>query len=100
MEIIADKRVDKFINSMSDVDRGRVSGYLELFRKNGFALPGKYLKKIAGNLWELRPGNVRLLIGKAGNQMILVHIFIKKSQKTPQKEIKTAINRLKEYFYE
>lgn len=97
MEIITDKRVGKIVEGLSDVDRGRVSGYLKLFTENGFALPGKYLKKIASNLWELRPGSVRLLISKAGNQMILVHIFIKKTQKMPKKEIRTAISRLKEY---
>lgn len=98
MDIITDKRVGKFIANLTDIERGRVSGYLKLFKENGFALPSKYLKKIASNLWELRPGNIRLLIGKAGNQMILVHIFIKKTQKTPRKEVKTAINRLKEHL--
>lgn len=97
MDIITDKRVEKFAESLSDIDRGRVSGYLKLFNENGFALPNKYLKKISKNLWELRPGNVRLLIGKVGAKMILVNIFIKKTQKTPKKEIETAINRLKEY---
>lgn len=97
MEVITDRRVKEFLESLSEIEQGRVQGYIELFAKNGFNLPGKYLKKIASNLWELRPGNVRLLIGKVGSIMVVVNAFKKKSQKTPRKGIKTALKRLEEY---
>ncbi|MGF6229371.1 phage-related protein [Inquilinus ginsengisoli] len=32
----------------------------------------------------------------AGNQMVLLHGFIKKTQKTPDKELKVAATRMKE----
>ena len=37
----------------------------------------------------------RILFTVAGSSMILIHGFIKKSQKTPEKELKTARSRIK-----
>ena len=97
LKVITDKRVKDFLASLSEVDQGRVQGYIELFEENGFRLPSQYLKKLESNLWELRPGNIRLLIGKAESVMVVVNAFKKKSQKTPRQEIKTAKRRLEEY---
>lgn len=97
MNIIVDRRVDKFVETLSDLDQSRISGYLKLFRDHGFILPSKYLKKIDKNLWELRPGDIRILFGKAGSKIVFVNVFKKKTQKTPRKETETAKNRLKEY---
>ncbi len=97
MELIVDRRVENYIDNLTDLEQGRVLGYMELFRKHKFSLPSKYLKKLDRNLWELRPGNLRLLIGKSGARVVVANIFKKKSQKTPKSEIKTAKNRIKEY---
>ncbi len=97
LKVITDKRVKDFLASLSEIDQGRAQGYIELFEENGFRLPGQYLKKLDSNLWELRPGSIRLLVGKAGSVMIVVNAFKKKSQKAPRQEIKTAKRRLEEY---
>lgn len=97
MVTVIDERVDKFIEALPEADQGRISGYLYLFKEYGFNLPNKYLKKLDKNLWELRPGNVRLLLGKVKSNMIIVSAFIKKTEKTPKKEIKIAKNRLREF---
>ena len=97
MELIVDRRVEDFVGNLSDFEQGRVLGYLELFREKKFSLPARYLKKIDRGLWELRPGNIRLLLGKTSSGMVVANIFKKKTQKTPKNEIKTARNRLKEY---
>lgn len=97
MEVITDHRVKEFLESLSEIDQARAQGYIKLFEQNGFILPGKYLKKVKGNIWELRPGNIRLLVGKSGTRMIVVNGFKKKTQKTPIKEINTAKKRLEEY---
>lgn len=97
LKVITDKRVKDFLASLPEIDQGRAQGYIELFERNGFGLPGQYLKKLGNNLWELRPGAIRLLLGKVGAVMIVVTGFRKKSQKTPRKEIKTAKKRLEEY---
>ena len=97
MNLIVDKRVDQFVDTLTDLDQGRITGYLDLFKQYKFTLPSKYLKKLDKNLWELRPGNIRLLLGKVGSQLIVVNCFRKKSQKTPKRELKTAKSRLGEY---
>ncbi len=97
MKAIIDERVRKIYRSLSDTDQGRIEGYIDLFVKNKFLLGGKYLKKLKNNLWELRPGNTRVLFGIINQNMIVVNIFKKKTQKTPLQEIKKAENRLKEY---
>ncbi|MBI3289845.1 type II toxin-antitoxin system RelE/ParE family toxin [Candidatus Microgenomates bacterium] len=97
IKISLDKRADRVLESLSAIDKGRVRGYIKLFKENGFGVPPKYLKKIESNLWELRPGNTRILFGMVGEVAIIVNIFKKKTRKTPLKEIETARNRLKEY---
>ena len=97
MYVTIDKRVDLFVRSLSELDQGRIAGFTKLLRQYGFSLPNKFLKKLDKNLWELRPGNIRLLLGKTDSQIVIVSCFIKKSQKTPLREVKTAKKRLKEY---
>mgnify|MGYP003343284014 FL=1 len=53
------------------------------------------------DLWEIRvdlsDGICRIFFTIMNNTMILLHGFVKKSQKTPQNELKTAENRLKQF---
>lgn len=97
MNISLDDRVKKFLKSLPEENEGRVSGYIDLFSKNGFSMTGKYLKKLENNLWELRPGNIRVLFGLVDKDAVVVNIFKKKTRKAPIKEIETARRRLKEY---
>lgn len=52
-------------------------------------------------LWEIRtevPGGIaRTLFTVDGPMMILLHGFIKKTRKIPQKELNTARSRLRQY---
>ncbi len=61
-----------------------------------------HLKKLTGTpLWELRimgGESVRILfVTQVGKKIILLHGFYKKTQKTPTKEIATALARLRDY---
>src|SRR3990167_6381780 len=96
MDVITDDRVKKTLESLSSTERGRIQGYIDLFVKNKFLLRGKYLKKLKNSLWELRPANIRVLFGIVDQNMAIVNIFKKKTQKTPKQEIKIAENRLRE----
>ena len=97
MQIITDNSVNKFISKLNEIEKGRILRYLDLLDKYGFTLSGKYLKKLTSEVWELRPGNIRLLFGKSkiNQNVFIVNVFKKKMQKTPKKEIETAITRLK-----
>ena len=98
MNVTFDKRAQKVLKSLSDIEQGRVSGYIDSFSANGFSMTSQYLRKIDVNLWELKPGNIRVLFGLVSSDAMVVNIFKKKTQKTPRQEIKTAKNRLKEYI--
>lgn len=68
-------------------------------------VPKQYLKKLVGtnNLWEIRikQGNSQIRIlcfFKDNNFIILTSGFIKKTKKTPKKEIDVAKKRMIDYF--
>ncbi|MFZ4860425.1 MAG: type II toxin-antitoxin system RelE/ParE family toxin [Desulfuromonadaceae bacterium] len=68
----------------------------------GWPLGMPLIGKMDKNLWEIRAslpdGIARILFTVDGSQMILLHGFIKKSDKTPQNELKTATARLGNYW--
>jgi phage-related protein len=60
-----------------------------------------YLKHLEGPLWEMRmkgkSGIARAIyVTAAGMRIVVVHVFIKKTQKTPRSEIKQALRKAKE----
>lgn len=98
MKILNDPRVDKEIRALPKLDGANVVRVVDMFTEYGFALTEQHLKKLGKNLWELRAGQIRLLLGLVEKSAIIVNIFLKKSQKTHKKEIELAIKRLKEYL--
>jgi phage-related protein len=67
----------------------------------GWPLGMPLVEKLDSHLWEVRSrlpdGIARILFTVDGSLMILLHGFIKKTQKIPQPEINTAKARLKQY---
>lgn len=68
----------------------------------GWPLGMPLIRKMEKNLWEVRSslsdGIARVFFTVDGSQMILLHGFIKKSNKTPQNELNTATTRLGNYW--
>ncbi len=67
----------------------------------GWPLGMPLVRKMDKDLWEVRTklkdGIARVIFTVDGNIMILLHGFIKKSQKTPLNELRTALDRLQFY---
>jgi phage-related protein len=64
-------------------------------------LPGKFARHIEGQLWEFRlksnDGIARALyVTMRGQRIVIVRVFVKKTQKTPRREIKLALERAEE----
>ncbi|MFA6017134.1 MAG: type II toxin-antitoxin system RelE/ParE family toxin [Patescibacteria group bacterium] len=97
MKIIYHPKVEKEIDSLIKSDKSKVIKVVDLFEEYGFQLSKEYLKKINKNIWELRVSRYRLLFGVIRCFSIIINIFYKKTQKTPIKQIKLAIFRLKQY---
>jgi len=67
----------------------------------GWPLGMPLIRKIDKDLWEVRTrladGIARVFFTVDDEYMILLHGFIKKTQKTPQNELKTALSHLGTY---
>ena len=60
-----------------------------------------YVRHLEGPVWEMRmkgrDGIARAAYVTArGRRIVIVHVFPKKTQKTPRREIETALSRAKE----
>lgn len=66
--------------------------------QHGWPLGMPLIRKLEAGLWEVRShvadGIARVLFTVDGATMVLLHAFVKKSQKTPATELKTARQRL------
>jgi len=85
-----------FLSDLPEGSRAKCFRHIELFEEFGFALSPSDLKKIDRRIWELRPGNIRILLGKAKSYIWAIHAFSKTSQKTPKKDLVLANKRLRE----
>ncbi len=88
----------------SGFPKGILANFLhiaEMLEEFGPALGLPYTKAVGGGLFEIRSKG-REGIGRSffcavkGKEIIILHSFIKKTQKTPKKELKIARQRLKE----
>lgn len=77
---------------------------VELLAKHGPNLRLPHSRAFGDGLFELRPRG-RSGIGRAfycfllGQRVVVLHAFIKKSQETPDKELKLARKRMKEVIH-
>jgi phage-related protein len=67
----------------------------------GWPLGMPYCRSLGNGLWEVRSdltdGKIgRVIFCVARERMILLHGFVKKTQKTPEKDLKLAVKRMKE----
>lgn len=94
--------VYKFIESLDSNVQAKLSNTFDLLVQFGVRLGLPHVKKVANtDFWELRilgADNIRIFyIASNGHQFLLLHGYIKKSQKTDKKELKIATLRLKEF---
>ncbi len=65
--------------------------HIQLLEDHGTQLGENITKHLEDDIWELRPGNNRVLyFYHKDNTYVLLHQFRKKTQKTPRREIKKA----------
>lgn len=91
-----------FINSLPKKASAKVYNTFELLQEFGVKLGAPYVKKVTGTqLWELRivgSDNLRIFyIAIQKHTFLLLHGFRKNKQKTPKKEIRTALTNLTDY---
>lgn len=97
-----DNPVSDFLDSLSENQQTKVLRILSYIKDYGLSSVIPHTKKLTGTpLWEIRilgKDNIRILYGIPLSHAVLVlHGFVKKSQKTPTKEIKTAVFRYEQW---
>lgn len=100
IEYYSDK-VQEFVWQMPVGIRAHYARIIELILEFGVGIEITHSKPMGNGLFELRPrgkeGIARLfyctLVGK---RIVILHGFIKKSQKTPRSHLEIAIRRMKE----
>lgn len=99
MEIqFINSRAEEFINSLERPLRNRVRKNLKLLEFLGYDLKMPFSKSLGDGLFELRivgMTHIRLIYAYRYDQIWILHIFIKKTNKIQPKEIEYARNQLK-----
>lgn len=93
--------VKDFIESLGKKQKAKIFRLFLNIEQYGLVSVLPHIKKLSGTLlWEIRilgQDNIRILYVVVDKDGILVlHGFVKKSQKTPDREITIAISRYKE----
>jgi len=94
--------VKDWISTLSTKTKVKIFRHLELLEKFGLELKEPYVKNLGDKLYEVRVkdqlGIYRIIyFANTGKKFVLLHGFIKKTQKTPKKELELAKQRMKEY---
>ena len=83
----------------SRINFNKIIAYIDMLAKYGLELGTPYIKHIKNDIWELRPIRNRILFAHLNNnKLILLTIFMKKTQKTPYREIEKAQKYLEDFF--
>jgi len=97
--------VKEFIDTLSPEGQAKYIFITKLLKDFGIEVREPYVKQITGRrkLFEIRikdkSGISRILyFAHSGKRFVLLHGFTKKTDKTPQREIEIAEQRMKDYL--
>lgn len=100
--MLLDEGVKAALDALAPDIRARFARIVALIQAHGLErVREPYVKHLEGPVWEMRmkgkDGIARAAyITASGRRVVVVHVFEKKTQKTPRREIETALRRAKE----
>lgn len=81
----------------SRVKFNKIRDYIKVLSEYGTRIGAPYVKHLDDEIWELRPLRDRIMFAAwNGENFVLLHHFMKQTQKTPQREIVQAKKNLKD----
>jgi len=97
------KPVTDFLDSLQIKERAKVLRNIELLKQFGLRAGGNFVEPIGEGLFSLRTIfsgiNIRLLFFTvAGNKIVILSGFKKKTNKIPKREIEVVKERRREYL--
>ena len=99
---ILNKAVNTELNSLDPGFKAKFAHIVNLLEQFGPAnVKEPYCKPLGNKLWEIRmkakAGIARAIyVTTQGKKIMILHAFVKKTQKTPKKAIDLALKRLRE----
>lgn len=90
--------VSDFFDKLDEATLNKVFKVIDILVKNGPMTQMPYSKRINAKIFELRTSGkkpIRLLYGSSNNKYILLHVFVKKTNKLLEKDLLMAEKRLK-----
>jgi phage-related protein len=99
---LLDDRVRAELHALPADMKARFRRIVELIQGYGFdQVREPHVRHLEGSLWEMRmtgkDGISRAIYVTArGRRVVVVRVFVKKTQKTPRREIELALERAKE----
>jgi phage-related protein len=98
-DIDSNSPVKNFIDKSNGNQKSKILKHLLYLSEFGVTKQNPYLKKITGTqLWESRilgKDNIRIICVNSKYGIAILHIFLKKRQKTHNSDIQLATKRLK-----
>jgi phage-related protein len=97
-----DAEVEAALEALPPDIQARFRRIVELIQSHGLErVREPYIKHLEGPVWEMRmhgrQGSARAAyVTAVGWRLVVVHVFTKKTQKTPRREIETALSRARE----
>ncbi|MBJ7417088.1 MAG: type II toxin-antitoxin system RelE/ParE family toxin [Niveispirillum sp.] len=94
-----DRDVQAALQAMPVDIRASFARIVELMQTHGLErVHEPYVKHLEGKLWEMRmkgrDGIARAVyVTATGKRIVVVHVFVKKTQRTPRREIDIALKR-------
>lgn len=95
--------VREFIESLEKLQKGRVLKVFAYIETYGPRISISQIKKLFNTpFWEIRilgNSNIRIIYFiKQGDNVLVLHGFVKKKQKTPKRELETTFERYKDWL--
>lgn len=91
--------VEEFIKNQQQSTAAKIASAIKLLETDGPFLKPPYIKKLQDKLYELRISGkeaIRIFYTIKNDEYYLLHAIKKKVQKTPTRELKVALDRMKE----
>lgn len=82
------RKVTEFVDGLTHADKAKVTASIKIMEMGGF--DSVYIKTLKGAIKELIVKNYRLVFFIHEHTIYLVSAFVKKTQKTPPREINNA----------
>lgn len=95
----------EFIFGLSKKHQAKIVRAFDLLKEFGLTLGTPHIRSIGGHrkLWELRVQVAKnayrvLYFAHTGQRFVMLHAFLKKTQKTPRQEIAIAEERMRDFL--